>query len=36
VKRQVRSDVIHKVKTIQGLGKSLTVIVPEPGTRITI
>ena len=36
VKRQVRSDVISKVKTIQGLGKSLNVIVPEPGTRITI
>ena len=36
VKRQVRADVISKVKTIQGLDKSLTVIVPEPGTRIIV
>ena len=36
VKRQVRPDVISNVKTMQDLGKSLTVIVPEPGTKITL
>jgi ribonuclease Z len=35
MKRQVRSEVISRVKTLQGLGKPLIVMVPEPGTRIT-
>lgn len=36
VKRHARSEVIRKVKTIQESEKSLTVLVPEPGARITI
>jgi ribonuclease Z len=36
VKRHVRSKVISEVKTLWGSSKSLTVMIPEPGTRVTL
>lgn len=36
IKRQVRSEVIAKVATLQGEGESLNIMVPEPGSRITL
>lgn len=36
IKRGVRSDVIAKLKTFQGLEESLNIMVPEPGTRVIL
>ncbi len=36
IKRQVRAEVIAKVAALQGGGASLKIMVPEPGTRITL
>ncbi len=36
IKREVRSEVIAKLKTFQGLEESLNIMVPEPGTKVIL
>jgi ribonuclease BN (tRNA processing enzyme) len=36
IKREVRSEVLAKLKTFQSLEESLNIIIPEPGTRVIL